>query len=232
MALYAIGDTHLSLGGDKPMDVFPGWRNYVERLENNWRRMVTPEDTVVLVGDISWAMTLEECGQDFAFLQNLPGHKFIIKGNHDYWWNSRAKMDDYLAANGFDTLKILHNNSALVEGCAVCGTRGWVLEEGQAHDEKVQKREAGRLRMSLEDAQRNNPGAKKVVFLHYPPLLATGAMSQDIIDIMNEFGVKRCFFGHLHGPAVRWCLQGEVGGIRYKLVSADSLDFRPYKVCQ
>lgn len=230
MALYTIGDTHLSLGSDKPMDIFKGWQDYVQRLETNWLRVVDPEDTVVLAGDISWAMTLDECGQDFAFLQRLPGKKVILKGNHDYWWNSRAKMEGYLAANGFDTISILHNNSELLDGYAICGTRGWVLEEGAGHDEKVQKREAGRLRASLEDAVRQDKNAKRIVFLHYPPLLATGAISHDLIDTMKEFKVQRCYFGHLHGPAVRWSLQGDVEGIRYKLISADSLGFCPYKV--
>lgn len=230
MALYVIGDTHLSLGTDKPMDVFPGWQDYMQRLETNWRRVVSPEDTIVLAGDVSWAMTLDECGPDFAFIQGLPGQKIILKGNHDYWWNSRAKMENYLAENGFDSIHILHNNSEVLNGCAVCGTRGWVLEEGGEHDEKVQKREAGRLRASLEDARRQSPGAERIVFLHYPPLLATGAISRNLVDIMNEFGVRQCYFGHLHGPAVRWSLQGNVEGIRYKLVSADSLGFCPYKI--
>lgn len=231
MALFAIGDVHLSLGGDKAMDIFPGWKDYVQRLETNWRRVVAPEDTVVLVGDTSWGMALDECREDFAFLQALPGTKLLIKGNHDYWWNSRSKMEQYLAEQGFDSFRIIHNNSVLLDNCAVCGTRGWVLEEGAVHDEKILKREAGRLRASLEDAAKRGEGRKPIVFLHYPPLLATGAVSPDIIELMREHGVRRCYFGHLHGPAARWTLQGDVDGIWYKLISADSLEFCPYKVC-
>ena len=136
MALYVLGDTHLSLGASKPMDVFPGWNGYVERLERNWRKLIKPEDTIVLAGDISWAMRLNDTRRDFAFLQELPGQKLIMKGNHDYWWTTANKMNAYLKAEGFDTLHILHNNSYSVEGYALCGTRGWLFDVGEPHDEK------------------------------------------------------------------------------------------------
>ena len=165
MALFALGDTHLSLGGSKPMDVFPGWNGYVERLEANWRKLVKPEDTIVLAGDISWAMRLTDTRRDFEFLQQLPGQKLIMKGNHDYWWTTANKMNTYLKAEGFDTLHILHNNSYSVEGYAICGTRGWLFDVGEPHDEKVMNREIGRLKMSLDAAE---PGLEKLVFLHYP----------------------------------------------------------------
>ena len=153
MALFVLGDTHLSLGASKPMDVFPGWNGYVERLERNWRKLIKPEDTIVLAGDISWAMRLTDTRKDFAFLQQLPGQKLIMKGNHDYWWTTANKMNAYLKAEGFDTLHILHNNSYAVEGYAICGTRGWLFDVGEAHDEKVMNREIGRLRMSLDAAE-------------------------------------------------------------------------------
>ena len=167
MALFVLGDTHLSLGGSKPMDVFPGWNGYVERLEANWRKLVKPEDTIVLAGDISWAMRLTDTRRDFEFLQQLPGQKLIMKGNHDYWWTTANKMNAYLKAEGFDTLHILHNNSYSVEGYAICGTRGWLFDVGEPHDEKVMNREIGRLKMSLDAAE---PGLEKLVFLHYPGL--------------------------------------------------------------
>ena len=148
MALFVLGDTHLSLGASKPMDIFPGWNDYVERLEKNWRKLIKPEDTIVLAGDISWAMRLTDTRKDFEFLQSLPGQKIIMKGNHDYWWSTVNKMNAYLKAEGFDTLHILHNNSYSVEGYALCGTRGWLFDAGEAHDEKVMNREIGRLRMS------------------------------------------------------------------------------------
>ena len=150
MAIFTIGDLHLSLGTSKPMDIFSGWENYVERLRENWLAAVGPQDTVILAGDTSWAMKLEDCSADFAFLQNLPGRKLLLKGNHDYWWTTMAKMNAYLAANGFDSLSFLHNNCVFAEGLALCGTRSWLFDAGQPHDEKVMSRECGRLRASLK----------------------------------------------------------------------------------
>ena len=137
MALFAIGDLHLASGVSKPMDIFPGWENHVARLEGHWRRLIGPEDTVVLAGDISWAMRLEDALEDFAFIHSLPGQKLILKGNHDYWWTTANKMNTFFASNGLDSLHLLHNNSYTVEGYAVCGTRSWLFEAGEPHDEKV-----------------------------------------------------------------------------------------------
>ena len=226
MALFVLGDTHLSLGGAKPMDVFPGWNGYVEKLEANWRKLVKPEDTVVLAGDISWSMRLADTRKDFAFLNGLPGQKLIMKGNHDYWWSTANKMNAFFRAEGFDTLRLLHNNSYTVDGWALCGTRGWLFDAGEPHDEKVMNREIGRLRLSLEAAE---PGKEKLVFLHYPPVY-TGADAPEIVAVLKEYGIKRCFYAHLHGKAIRFAVQGEVDGIRYKLVSADGLQFCPYKI--
>ena len=226
MALFVLGDTHLSLGGAKPMDVFPGWEGYVEKLEANWRRLVKPEDTVVLAGDISWSMRLADTRRDFAFLHSLPGQKLIMKGNHDYWWSTANKMNAFFAAEGFDTLRLLHNNSYTVDGYALCGTRGWLFDAGEPHDEKVMNREIGRLRLSLAAAE---PGREKLVFLHYPPVY-TGADAPEIVAVLKEYGIRRCFYAHLHGKAIRFAVQGEVDGIRYKLVSADGLRFCPYKI--
>ena len=226
MALFVLGDTHLSLGGAKPMDVFPGWGGYVEKLEANWHKLVKPEDTVVLAGDISWAMRLSDARRDFAFLDGLPGRKLIMKGNHDYWWSTANKMNAFFKAEGFDSLQLLHNNSYTVEGYALCGTRGWLFDVGEPHDEKVMNREIGRLRLSLDAAE---PGREKLVFLHYPPVY-TGADAPEIVAVLKEYGVRRCFYAHLHGKAIRFAVQGEVDGIRYKLVSADGLHFCPYKI--
>ena len=226
MALFVLGDTHLSLGGAKPMDVFPGWNGYVEKLEANWRKLVKPEDTVVLAGDISWAMRLTDTRRDFAFLNSLPGQKLIMKGNHDYWWSTANKMNAFFKAEGFDTLHLLHNNSYTVDGCALCGTRGWLFDVGEPNDEKVMNREIGRLRLSLDAAE---PGLEKLAFLHYPPVY-TNADAPEIVAVLKEYGVRRCFYAHLHGKAIRFAVQGEVDGIRYKLVSADGLHFCPYKI--
>ncbi len=226
MALFVLGDTHLSLGGAKPMDVFPGWNGYVEKLEANWRKLVKPEDTVVLAGDISWSMRLADTRKDFAFLNGLPGQKLIMKGNHDYWWSTANKMNAFFRAEGFDTLRLLHNNSYTVDGYALCGTRGWLFDADEPHDEKVMNREIGRLRLSLQAAE---PGKEKLVFLHYPPVY-TGADAPEIVAVLKEYGIRRCFYAHLHGKAIRFAVQGEVDGIRYKLVSADGLQFCPYKI--
>ena len=199
---------------------------YVERLERNWRKLIKPEDTIVLAGDISWAMRLTDTRKDFAFLQQLPGQKLIMKGNHDYWWTTANKMNAYLKAEGFDTLHILHNNSYAVEGYAICGTRGWLFDVGEPHDEKVMNREIGRLKMSLDAAE---PGLEKLVFLHYPPVY-TGTSAPEIVATLKAYGIRTCYYGHLHGNAIRYAVQGDVDGIRYKLVSADGLRFCPYRI--
>lgn len=226
MAIYTIGDLHLSLGCEKPMDIFPGWQGYMEKLERHWNTLVRPEDTVVLAGDTSWAMKLEDTVADFSFLQRLPGQKLLLKGNHDYWWTTVKKMERFLQENGFDSLHTLHNNSILAEGLAVCGTRSWMFDVGEAHDEKVMNRELGRLRASLDAAQE---GAERVAFLHYPPVYPN-ANAQQVIDLLKEYNVKRCFYGHLHGNAIRFAVQGMVDGIEYRLISADALAFCPYKI--
>lgn len=225
MALYTIGDTHLALGCNKPMDVFNGWQDYVQRLKANWQRRITPQDTVVVAGDISWAMSLPEALEDFAFLHHLPGNKILMKGNHDFWWTTMAKMQRFVSENRLDTLHFLHNNSYEAEGVSLCGTRGWLYDTQVQQDVKVMDREAGRLRASLEAAACN----QKIVFLHYPPLY-TGASAPKLIEIMHQFGVKQCYYGHLHGASIRWAVQGTVDGIHYKLVSADNLAFAPLLV--
>ena len=225
MAIFTIGDLHLSLNGKKPMDVFPGWQNYVQRLEENWRTMVTPEDVVVLVGDTSWAMSLEECNEDFAFLHSLPGKKYLLKGNHDYWWCTMAKMQRYLLEKDFSSLSFLHNNCVVAQDMALCGTRSWLFDQGKPHDEKIMRRECGRLIASLEAAG----SLEKVAFLHYPPVYPR-ADAHEIVEILKEYGVRRCFYGHLHGACIPRAVQGTVDGIEYRLVSADALGFCPYKI--
>ncbi len=226
MAIFAIGDLHLSLGTDKPMDVFPGWEGYLPKLERSWRALVAPEDTVVLAGDTSWAMNLPDTRADFSFLQGLPGQKWLLKGNHDYWWTTARKMQNFLQENGFDSLHILHNNACVVQGTALCGTRGWPFDDVAAQGEKLMAREAGRLRMSLQAGQ---AAEQRIAFLHYPPVYP-GASAQEIVDVLQECGVTECYYGHLHGRSIRFAVQGEMEGIRYKLISADSLGFCPYKI--
>ena len=158
MSLFVIGDPHLSFGCQKPMDIFKGWENHAVRLEENWKDVVGENDTVVLPGDISWAMNFEELLPDFQFLHRLPGKKVILKGNHDYWWSTQNKMDHFLLQNGLDSIEMLHNSCICAEGFRLCGTRGWLFENGQPHDEKVLAREAGRLRLSLDAAKKKGRG--------------------------------------------------------------------------
>ena len=226
MALYAIGDTHLSFGTDKPMDVFGGgWTCYVERLRRGFE-IVEPGDTVVLCGDLSWGMSLEEAREDFAFLNALPGQKVVLKGNHDYWWTTAAKMERFFRENGFDTLSLLHNNCRLYGDVALCGTRGWFYEEDRGeHSAKIFNRELLRLEASLKAAG----DREKICFLHYPPVYQ-GYRCREIMDLLERYGVTRCCYGHLHGGSHRLAVSGPVGGVDYQLVSADYLGFCPRKI--
>ena len=224
MSVFTIGDLHLSLASDKPMDKFRGWENYVERLRENWSASVTPDDTVILPGDLSWAMSLDESKTDLAFLNELNGTKILLKGNHDYWWNTVSKMNAFFSANGFDSLRLLFNCAYAVEGKAVAGTRGWFFDDNSPDAELVILREAGRLRRSLEEAQ--TLADETIAFLHYPPV-SQGRTCREIVDVLSEFGIKRCYFGHLHGFVSPENADFTAGGIHYTLVSADHLAFRP-----
>jgi hypothetical protein len=228
MHLYAIADTHLSLGTDKPMDIFRGWTDYVDRLRDNWERLVTDEDTVVIAGDISWAMKLSECYEDFAFLNSLPGRKLLMKGNHDYWWDSKTKIDAYLSANGFDTMKVLFNNAYDCGEVAVCGTRGWYYDKDGEHDEKIINREIGRLKLSYNAAKEY--GKPIVAFLHYPPVYGD-IECEEIMGALKELGITECYYGHLHGERTHQnAVTGDYQGITMRLVSCDYTRFSPVLV--
>ena len=230
MALYVIADLHLSLGADKPMDVFPGWKDYVQRLEKNWTALVKPEDTVVVAGDISWAMRLEDAAADFAFLNGLPGQKLLLKGNHDYWWSTRSKIDAFFQEQGFSTLHILHNCAYRVGDVAVCGTRGWLYNSETAEDKKIVAREAGRLLTSLAEGEKL--GGEPMVFLHYPPVYDNMECG-GILDILEERRISHCYFGHIHGQyAARKALVGEYRGVRMHLISCDFVNFTPVLVAK
>ena len=227
MSLFVIGDTHLSLGCKKPMDVFGGrWENYVEKLSAGFSR-VGPEDVTVLCGDLSWGMSLEEAREDFLFLHRLPGKKLIVKGNHDYWWTTVAKARRFFAENGIDSLDFLHNNCHIYGDAALCGTRGWFYEEerGEQHDRKILDREKQRLETSLRAAG----DREKLVFLHYPPKLVNYECSE-LIDLMCAYGVHRCWYGHLHSAGRRAAFEGTYREIRFRLISADHLSFIPEKI--
>ena len=222
MSLFAIADTHLSFGTDKPMDSFPGWNDYVERIEKNWNKIVTDDDTVVIAGDISWAMNFDELKADFDFIERLNGKKIILKGNHDYWWNTSKKMNDFIESQRYKTISILFNNSYDVDGVSVCGSRGWLFDVDDEHDEKVLNREVGRLRLSLESAVND----EKIVFLHYPPV-TTDTKCDEILNLLKEYGIKKCYYGHLHGIAAKKAIDDVVDGIEFRLISCDRLGFVP-----
>lgn len=225
MALFTIADLHLSFGHNKPMDVFPGWQDYTSRLEKNWRAVVTDRDTVVIAGDISWAMKLEETEQDFAFLNALPGRKLLLKGNHDYWWTTRKKMDAYLEEKGFSTLGILFNSAEAVDGVSVCGTRGWFYDAESDADKKILNREVGRLNTSIALAK--TTGLEPVVFLHYPPVYG-GEECQEILQVLLDQDIKRCYYGHIHGGgAARKAVTGPYKGVDFQLISCDYTGFMP-----
>ncbi len=224
MSIFAIGDTHLSFSTDKPMDIFGGWTDYVSRLESNWKKIVGEDDTVIIPGDISWAMSLQEAEADFSFLHALPGKKIIMKGNHDYWWNTKKKMDAFLTEKGFDSISILHNNAYKVGDFVICGSRGWFYDAQTGHDEKVILREAARLDRSITEGEQL--GGEIIVFLHYPPVMQS-EKCEEIMEVLRRHGIKRCFYGHLHGGSCLYAVCEEVEGIKFSLISADFLEFCP-----
>ena len=227
MALYAIGDLHLCLGAPKPMDIFGGaWVGYMDKLKEGLS-CITSEDTTVLLGDLSWALGLEEAGADFEFINRIPGRKIILKGNHDYWWSTASKFYKFCQINGFENMHILNNNHYEYGDIAICGTRGWFFEEERSsdHDGKVFRRELQRLETSLISA-----GDKmKYVFLHYPPRYK-GYECKEILDLLKKYEVRRCFYGHLHGPSHALAMEGLWDGVEFRLVAADKLNFRPFTV--
>lgn len=234
MALYAIGDFHLSKGTDKPMDIFGDrWKNHVVKIEEGFAG-VSDEDLTVICGDLSWGIGFDECKEDFRFLNSLPGRKILLKGNHDYWWTTMKKMKEFLSENSFDTIEILNNNffeyTENGEAYAVCGTRGWFFEEetGKEHDRLIMMREVGRLRASLEAAEKAGI-REKLVFLHYPPLYVN-YRCDEILSVLKEFGVRRCFYGHIHGKGIPGAFNGWLDGTEFRLVSADFVNFKPEKI--
>ena len=234
MSIYAIGDLHLSFSQNKPMNIFgDNWNGHADKIRKNWIEKVNKEDFVVLPGDFSWAMYLKDTYKDFEYLEKLPGNKILLKGNHDYWWSGLSKMNEYLKENNFNNINFLYNNSYLVENTIIAGTRGWNLTDSE-DNEKMLNRECIRLKLSLEDGV-NKFGRDKeiIVFMHYPPISKAGisnGYTKKYISIMKEYGVKKSYYGHLHGTSHSEAIEGNVDGIEFYLVSSDYLDFDLVKV--
>ncbi len=233
MALYAISDLHLSLGIDKPMNIFGSkWDQYMDRIKINWHKDVTDEDYVIIPGDISWATYLEQAYKDFEYLNNLPGIKIISKGNHDYWWETSSKLKRYVKKNGFEKILFLHNNSILYQDIAICGTRGWLCpdrEEFSKKDEKIYLRELQRLELSIQEGLKFEP-REIIVALHYPPINRYRDMESGFIEILKQYNIKTCIYGHLHAESQKNALEGEVDGIKYHLVACDYMNFKPLQL--
>lgn len=210
------------------MDVFGGkWTGYVDKLREGLS-VLKDEDTIVFAGDISWGMSLEESTEDFAFLDSFPGRKIILKGNHDYWWTTGNKTYQFWADQGFTTLNLLHNNCYEYGDYALCGTRGWFFDEDKpGQNPKVFRRELMRLEASLKAAG----DKEKLAFLHYPPLYR-GYRCDEIIELLEKYQVKGCYYGHLHSESHRLAIEGLHGSVDYHLVSGDYLDFHPLKICE
>lgn len=227
MKVYAIADLHLPLGVDKPMNIFGGWDNYVNRLHDNWQRKVRADDIVIIPGDISWALKLEDTFKDFEFIQKLNGTKIIIKGNHDLWWSTRSKVEKFWNDNGFDSLHLIQNDHFKTGSKGICGTRGWINDNSEPADAKVIAREAIRLDLSVKSAV--DAGLDPVVFLHYPPVYAN-ICNYDILEVLHKYNVKHCFYGHLHGNTHAFAINGTRDNVSYQLVSADFLQFDPMDI--
>lgn len=221
MSIFAISDLHLSFGSDKPMDVFRGWDNHTERLLANWNRLVKPEDTVVLPGDLSWALKLSDTKADFEFLKKLNGKKVILKGNHDLWWSTVKKLKEFFAENQIDNVEILFNNTVIAENFALAGTRGWFYDA--AAEDKIIAREVGRLEKSLLEAEKT--GLPILLFLHYPPVYAN-EVCKEIFDVIKAHGIKTVYYGHIHGNGFNNAVK-EYEGINFRLISCDCIDFTP-----
>jgi len=230
MALYTIGDLHLSFSSNKPMDIFgENWINHANKIKNNWEKKITEGDTVLIPGDISWAMRLDEAMVDLDWINSLPGRKILIRGNHDYWWSSITKLN-----NMFDKISFLQNNYYIYNDYAICGTRGWTCPNSvnfDDHDEKIYLREIHRLRLSLDAALKD--GFRNIIVMtHYPPTNDKLEPS-GFTGTYEEYGVNMVVYGHLHNSdSYRMGLQGTIKGTEYRLVSSDYLNFDPLKILQ
>lgn len=233
MSLFVLSDTHLSLGTDKPMDIFgKRWNNYMNRIKEEWEATVGAEDTVVIPGDISWGMNFTEAREDMLFLDSLPGRKLISKGNHDYWWATKAKQDSFYNECGITTIDLLYNNAFKVGDYMVCGSRGWYTDDHNSPKDsdyiKIVNREVGRMQLSIDAANKIDPNAEKLMFLHFPPVFGD-YVCEEIVECLVRNKIKRCYYGHIHGNYDVGA-KTEYKGIEFYIVSADYLNFKPLKI--
>lgn len=230
MAIFTIADLHLSFNTNKPMNVFgTNWDNYEEKIKQDWIKKVKNTDLVVLPGDFSWAMYLEETTKDFEFINKLPGQKILLKGNHDYWWSTVTSMRKFMKEKNFKNIDFLINNSYEYENIIIAGTRGWALSD-EEEDKRLTKRETNRLELSIKKGIEEFGEDKEIIiFMHYPPI-TKNYMNTKYIEIMKKYNVKKCYYGHLHANSIQEAIEGNIGGIEFKLVSADSLNFNLEKV--
>jgi len=228
VAVYGIADLHLDSIGDKPMDIFgSNWIDHQENTFSNWKEVVSEDDLVLIAGDISWALRLSEAYIDLKKIDELPGHKVISRGNHDYWWSTKSKLE------GLDlkTIHFLHNDSYTYDSIVICGARGWAAkdsDEFDSHDEKIFSREINRLDYSLSSIKDNT--LEKVVMIHYPPFNTENKSPNEFVDIMKKHNVTKCVYGHLHGEGHKFAVEGYVDGIDFYCISSDYINFIPKKI--
>ncbi len=234
MSIFVIADLHLSFKNPKPMNIFgDNWENHEDKIKSDWIEKVTDEDLVILPGDFSWAMNLEDTYLDFKYLNELPGKKLLLKGNHDYWWTTLKKMREFLKENEFNTIDFIYNNSYCYNNYIITGTRGWTLNDLEGTG-KILNREIGRLEMSLKEGIQNFGNDKEIlVFMHYPPITNSAILNNlelKFVELMKKYKVSRCMYGHLHSRSHKDAVEGIVDGIQFNLVSADYLDFKLMKI--
>lgn len=245
MSLFVIADLHLStdVATNKSMEVFGSrWTDYMSKIQKNWNSIVTENDTVIIPGDISWALRLKEATSDLAYIEKLNGKKFLGKGNHDFWWTTNKKMNEFFKASGFESLEVLHNNAFIVEGAVICGTRGWFPDESQqtavnnADYDKIINREVGRLKLSLDAAKKlqaeyreqNGETLPILVFLHFPPVRGEYCI-RELIDVLRDHNIENVYYGHIHNSYdTPRCFTFE--NIKFTIVSSDFLNFYPLKI--
>ena len=213
MAIFTIGDLHLSFNDDKPMSVFgENWEGYEDKIKKDWIEKVKENDLVVIPGDFSWSMYLENTYLDFSYINKLPGKKLLLKGNHDYWWSTLKKMRDYLEEKEFQNIDFIYNNAYEYENKIIVGTRGWSQSE-EKEDKKILDREKIRLELSIKDGIEKYGDEKEVIaFMHYPPIIKhniTENEPTDFIRLMQKYNIKRCYYGHLHSTSIKEAVEGE-----------------------